>query len=72
MKHNLTIKSDININDYFLLTKDDNLGVADYEISKDYNPTLPEIVAEEMVSQGLDPINSIDVIEFWRSKGIEV
>lgn len=31
---------------------------------------LPEYVHEDMKAEGLDPLNSDDVKEFWRKKGI--
>jgi hypothetical protein len=31
---------------------------------------LPEYVADDIKAEGLDPLNTDDVKEFWRKKGI--
>lgn len=74
MKHNLTIKSDIDYSEFFSITNHGQPFHVDYGayVSTDYSPVLAEIIANEMISQGLDPINKVDVIEFWRHKGIGV
>lgn len=35
-------------------------------------PLLEEYVNDEMINKNYDPLNSNDVREFWRLKGIEV
>ena len=33
---------------------------------------LEEMVVQDIISEGLNPLNNYDVEEFWRMKGIEV
>ena len=47
-------------------------------IDEQYNPRntnekalLEDLVEEEMVSKGLDPLNKIDVQKYWKSKGVD-
>jgi hypothetical protein len=55
-----------------------NKEVLNKIIDEYYNPKnlsekayLEDLVEEEMRSQGLDPLNKIDVQKYWKSKGIE-
>jgi len=48
-------------------------------IDEYYNPRnlnekayLQDLVEEEMLSKGLDPLNKKDIQEYWKSKGILV
>lgn len=48
-------------------------------IDEHYNPRslnekkyLQDLVEEEMISKGLDPLNKLDVQTYWASKGIKV
>jgi hypothetical protein len=33
---------------------------------------LQDLVEEEMISKGLDPLNNTDVQKYWKSKGVEL
>ena len=55
-----------------------NKQTIDKIIDEHYNPRnlsekayLEDLVEEEMLSKGLDPLNKNDVQKYWKSKGIE-
>ena len=57
---------------------DSNKQIIDKIIDEHYNPRnlnekafLEDLVEEEMLSKGLDPLNKNDVQKYWKSKGIE-
>ena len=33
---------------------------------------LEEIVKEEMIAEGFNPLNKEDIIRFWKTKGFEL
>ena len=53
--------------------------IVDKLIDEYYNPRnlnekayLQDLVEEEMLSKGLDPLNKKDIQDYWKSKGILV
>ena len=42
----------------------------EYFNPKHINPTLSELVEQEMRDMGLDPKNSNDIDKYWKQKGV--
>lgn len=54
-----------------------NKVIIDKIIDEHYNPRnlnekafLEDLVEEEMLSKGLDPLNKDDIQKYWKSKGV--
>jgi len=48
-----------------------HIDYGDETIILDFN-LLENIILKELIDEGLDPLNSNDIISFWKYKGIDL